>query len=49
MYRVVQESLTNALRHADADTVTVSLMVDAETVTVYDRRRRQRHAAPGAG
>ena len=34
MYRVVQESLTNAVRHADADTVTVSLMVNAETVTV---------------
>ncbi len=34
MYRVVQESLTNALRHADADIVTVSVMVDAETVTV---------------
>jgi two-component system, NarL family, sensor histidine kinase UhpB len=34
IYRVVQESLTNTLRHADADTVTVSLMVDAEMVTV---------------
>ena len=34
IYRVVQESLTNALRHADADTVTVSLMADAESVTV---------------
>ena len=34
MYRVVQESLTNAVRHADADTVTVSLMVSKETVTV---------------
>jgi two-component system sensor histidine kinase UhpB len=33
IYRVVQESLTNTLRHADADTVTVSLMVDTETVT----------------
>jgi two-component system, NarL family, sensor histidine kinase UhpB len=33
IYRIVQESLTNTLRHADADTVTVSLMVDAETVT----------------
>ena len=34
IYRVVQESLTNTLRHADADTVTVSLTMDAETVTV---------------
>jgi two-component system sensor histidine kinase UhpB len=34
MYRVVQESLTNAVRHADADTVTVSLWADPETVTV---------------
>jgi two-component system sensor histidine kinase UhpB len=34
IYRVVQESLTNTLRHANAETVTVSLMVDAETVTV---------------
>ena len=34
IYRVVQESLTNAIRHADATTVTVSLEADAETVTV---------------
>jgi two-component system sensor histidine kinase UhpB len=34
MYRIVQESLTNAVRHADADTVTVSLVADPETVTV---------------
>jgi two-component system, NarL family, sensor histidine kinase UhpB len=34
MYRVVQESLTNVLRHADADTVTVSLVGNAEAVTV---------------
>jgi two-component system sensor histidine kinase UhpB len=34
IYRVVQESLTNTLRHAEAETVTVSLMVDAESLTV---------------
>jgi two-component system sensor histidine kinase UhpB len=33
IYRIVQESLTNALRHADATTVTVSLEADAEAVT----------------
>jgi two-component system sensor histidine kinase UhpB len=33
IYRVVQESLTNALRHAEADTVTVSLETDAEKLT----------------
>jgi two-component system sensor histidine kinase UhpB len=32
IYRVVQEALTNALRHADADTVTVSLEADPEKV-----------------
>lgn len=34
IYRIVQESLTNALRHANATAVTVSLKADAETVTV---------------
>jgi len=34
IYRVAQESLTNALRHADADTATVSLKSDAETITL---------------
>jgi two-component system, NarL family, sensor histidine kinase UhpB len=33
IYRVVQESLTNALRHADADTVTVSLDANSDYVT----------------
>ena len=33
IYRVIQESLTNALRHAGATTVTVSLEADAEAVT----------------
>jgi two-component system sensor histidine kinase UhpB len=34
LYRVAQESLTNALRHAAADTVTVSLKSDAEAITL---------------
>ncbi len=34
IYRVAQESLTNAARHADARTVTVSLQADAETLTL---------------
>jgi two-component system sensor histidine kinase UhpB len=34
IYRVAQESLTNALRHADAQVVTVSLAADAEGVTL---------------
>jgi two-component system sensor histidine kinase UhpB len=33
IYRVVQESLTNALRHADARTVTVALVADKTKVT----------------
>jgi two-component system, NarL family, sensor histidine kinase UhpB len=34
VYRVAQESLTNALRHADADTATVSLKADPQVVTL---------------
>jgi two-component system, NarL family, sensor histidine kinase UhpB len=34
IYRVAQESLTNALRHSDARSVTVSLKADAKTVTL---------------
>ena len=34
IYRVAQESLTNTRRHADAGTVTVSLVTDAEAVTL---------------
>jgi len=34
IYRVAQESLTNALRHAEAGTVAVSLAADAEGVTL---------------
>jgi two-component system, NarL family, sensor histidine kinase UhpB len=33
IYRVVQESLTNAIRHAEADRVTVSLETDPEKLT----------------
>jgi two-component system, NarL family, sensor histidine kinase UhpB len=32
LYRIAQESLTNALRHSDARSVTLSLEADAETV-----------------
>jgi two-component system, NarL family, sensor histidine kinase UhpB len=34
IYRVAQESLTNALRHANAGVVTVSLAADAEALTL---------------
>jgi two-component system sensor histidine kinase UhpB len=34
IYRVAQEGLTNALRHAGADTVTVSLMANAEQIAL---------------
>ena len=34
LYRIAQESLTNAMRHAHARTVTVSLEADAESVTL---------------
>ena len=34
IYRVAQESLTNALRHSGATTATVSLKSDSETVTL---------------
>jgi two-component system sensor histidine kinase UhpB len=38
LYRVAQESLTNALRHSEAATVIVSLRSDSETIrlTVTD-------------
>jgi two-component system, NarL family, sensor histidine kinase UhpB len=34
IYRIAQESLTNAVRHSDARSVTVSLRADAETLTL---------------
>ena len=34
VYRIAQESLTNALRHSDAESATVSLKADAESVTL---------------
>ena len=34
IYRVAQESLTNALRHADADTATVSLTANGERISL---------------
>ena len=34
LYRIAQESLTNALRHSDARSVTVSLEADADSVTL---------------
>jgi signal transduction histidine kinase len=36
-YRIVQEALTNTLRHADADRATVTLRFDADAVTVEVR------------
>ena len=50
IYRVVQESLTNTLRHADAETVTISLEVDAEAVlisVVDDGKGMPSHVQPG--
>jgi two-component system, NarL family, sensor histidine kinase UhpB len=34
LYRIAQEALTNALRHANASSVTVSLQADAEVLTL---------------
>ena len=59
-YRIVQEALTNVIRHANATKVTVTLDrgPDALTVTVRDdgqgaaevvRQRRSRHAGASSG
>jgi two-component system, NarL family, sensor histidine kinase UhpB len=34
LYRIAQESLTNTLRHSDADSATVSLVADSHSVTL---------------
>lgn len=51
LYRVAQEALTNAARHAEADKVEVSLRHSGETVvlTVVDDGRGTRAAPEGAG
>ena len=51
LYRVAQEALTNAARHADADKVEVSLRHCGETVvlTVVDDGRGTQAAPEGAG
>jgi two-component system sensor histidine kinase UhpB len=57
LYRVAQESLTNAARHADATEVTVALHADPDaatgagtvTLTVSDNGRGMRAAHEGAG
>ncbi|WP_141203000.1 HAMP domain-containing sensor histidine kinase [Streptomyces griseorubiginosus] len=51
LYRVAQEALTNAARHAEADKVEVSLRHSGETVvlTVADDGRGTRAAPEGAG
>ncbi|MQA62051.1 MAG: hypothetical protein GEU86_11230 [Actinophytocola sp.] len=51
VYRVVQESLTNALRHSSASTVTVAVDCagDAVRVTVRDDGKQAAEARPVAG
>jgi two-component system sensor histidine kinase UhpB len=48
IYRVAQESITNALRHAEATTATVTLTADAQTVTlgVNDDGKGMPHRLP---
>jgi two-component system sensor histidine kinase UhpB len=53
IYRIVQESVANALRHADTRTlsITVARTLEAVTVTVANRGRlkRARTGLPGLG
>jgi signal transduction histidine kinase len=52
VYRLVQESLTNVLKHADRPTtvdVTLSWAADALTVDVIDNGRTPTHADAGTG
>lgn len=48
-YRVIQESLTNTIRHADATTARVSAVIDARRLhlTIADDGRGTRRDAPG--
>ena len=48
-YRVVQESLTNARKHAGAVAVRLELQHDAESVTVIVENETGRSSAPPAG
>jgi two-component system, NarL family, sensor histidine kinase UhpB len=52
LYRIAQESLTNALRHAEAESVTVSLEADAAEVTLRvsdDGKGMPAQLPPGTG
>ena len=40
MYRLVQEGLTNAVKHADGAVVHISIADDENVVTIRVRRRR---------
>ena len=52
-YRIVQESLTNARKHAPGEPVRVALRAVGDTLTIAIEnplaRRPDRHAVPGAG
>jgi signal transduction histidine kinase len=47
VYRILQEALTNALRHGDGGPVSVSLAWHADRVELVVRNRRAGDAAPG--
>ena len=51
VFHCVQEALTNAIRHADADLVTITIRADNEQLllTVHDDGRGARGAAEGNG